>query len=80
MCSRTLCLSNITTCDHISQAFPLCICVLQSLEVGTARSEGILSETSIWNAGTASQRMRRFVQPSFDDERGSVKMKLVKNG
>ena len=38
-CVSTLCLSNVTAHDQISQAFPLCICILQILEVGTDRNE-----------------------------------------
>jgi len=41
---------HVTTSPRPSPLYLL----LQSLEVGTAGSEGILSETSIWNAGTAS--------------------------
>ena len=32
----TLCLPDITAYDQISQAFPLCVCILQNIEGGNA--------------------------------------------
>ena len=29
-CLSTLCLPDVTACDQVSQAFPLCICILQA--------------------------------------------------